>query len=105
MAFKAYKSYNFVDKDPVLDLVRAIVEDSHKTVKSVCEDSGVSTTTVYHWFNGKTRRPMFSTIAAVSRACGKDVRIGGTEVVSAAPEKKKRGRKRRSAALPLQAAA
>lgn len=94
MAFKAYKSYNFVDKDPVLDLVRVFVEDSHKKLAEVSRDSGVSNTTLYNWFGGKTRRPMFSTIAAVARSCGKDITLGGITVVTPDEVAARRGRKK-----------
>jgi DNA-binding phage protein len=80
MTFRPYKSYNFIDKDPVLDIVRTIVDDSHMKLKRVADSSGVAPTTLYNWFKGKTRRPQFATIAAVSRACGKEVTVGGIAV-------------------------
>jgi transcriptional regulator with XRE-family HTH domain len=65
---KIYKSYNFVDKDPVIDRLRGIV-GGYK-YREVSDMSGVSETTIYNWFNGKTRRPQYATVMAVIRAMG-----------------------------------
>lgn len=67
---KTYKSYSFIDKDPVIDSLRTIVSDSHKKYSTIKADSGVSTTTLHNWFHGKTRRPQFATVSAVAKACG-----------------------------------
>jgi DNA-binding phage protein len=40
------------------------------TINDVSESSGVTKTTLYNWFNGKTKRPQFATVAAVLIACG-----------------------------------
>jgi len=69
--FKPYKSYRFIEKDPIIDRVRTVVQDSGLTMKKIHEKSGVSTSTMSNWFNGGTRRPQFCTVEAVSRACGK----------------------------------
>ena len=69
--FIRYKSYNFVDKDPIIDLVRTARSDARKSVLQVHEASGVSATTLYNWEIGKTRRPMFATAFAVVIALGK----------------------------------
>ena len=68
--FIPYKSYLFRDKDPVIDQVRTAVEDSGMTFKEIHDASDVSTSTVYNWFYGNTRRPQFATVEAVARACG-----------------------------------
>lgn len=80
MPLKLYKSYNFVDKDPVIDLVRTTVEDSKLSYQKIHEDSGVSVTTLRNWFYKKTRRPQFCTVAAVVRACGEDMFVGSRRV-------------------------
>lgn len=69
-----YKTYNFKDKDPVIDEMRTALQDSGKSYQEVHEDSGVSATTLYNWFNGETRRPQFATIRAAARAMGYDYR-------------------------------
>jgi DNA-binding phage protein len=87
---KSYKSYVFRDKDPVIDRVRTAVEDSGQKYKSVSAGSGVSTTTLYSWFRGKTRRPQYATVMAVLRAVGKDLVIVDRSAV-------RRGSQRRAA--------
>lgn len=70
-----YKSYNFVDKDPVIDMVRTAIQLSNKSYKQIAEKGGPSVSTQYAWFDGKTRRPQFCTTAAALRASGGDVLI------------------------------
>lgn len=65
-----YRNYVFVDKDPVIDLARTAVADSKKSYAAIHEGSNVSTTTLYNWFHGKTRRPQFATVASVLLECG-----------------------------------
>jgi hypothetical protein len=72
---RVYKSYHFLDKDPVIDIVRTIVQDSGESYSAVSNMSDVSTTTLYNWFEGKTKRPQYCTVAAVVRALGGDFGI------------------------------
>lgn len=65
-----YRNYVFVDKDPIIDLARTAVADSGKSLQRIHEGSNVSTTTLYNWFHGKTRRPQFATVASVLLECG-----------------------------------
>jgi transcriptional regulator with XRE-family HTH domain len=65
-----YKSYSFVDKDPIIDEIRTVVEDSGFSYKQIEDESGVSWATLHAWFNGKTRRPQAATLNAVARALG-----------------------------------
>lgn len=67
---KLYKSYNFVDKDPVIDKMRTIIKREGATYREITKDSGVSYTTLHNWFDGKTRRPQYATVLAVVRAMG-----------------------------------
>lgn len=60
-----YKTYRFIDHDPVLDLVRTMVHAEKVTQVEINKRSSVSTATIGNWMNGKTRRPQFATIAAV----------------------------------------
>lgn len=89
-SLRVYKSYNFWEKDPVIDTIRTIVDNSHKKYAAISRESGVAAQTISNWFNGSTRRPQFATVAAVARACGQDITIGGKEVLpfGTAPEKK-----------------
>ena len=68
-ALRIYKSYNFVDKDPIIDYTRTRVFAQGGPSK-ISKASGVTATTLYNWYGGKTRRPQFATIAAVLLACG-----------------------------------
>lgn len=67
---KIYKSYSFTTKDPVVDQLRTMVKASKEGYTSISNKSGVSTTTLYNWFHGKTRRPQSASIEAVGRALG-----------------------------------
>jgi transcriptional regulator with XRE-family HTH domain len=63
----------FKDKDPIIDVMRTLAQDSHLPYEVISEKSGVSRATLYNWFHGATRRPQFCTIAAVAGALGKSV--------------------------------
>jgi len=65
-----YKSYNFTDKDPVIDKIRTIVQDSGESYADIAEHSGVSIATLYNWFEGDTKRPRYSSLEAVARSLG-----------------------------------
>lgn len=65
-----YKSYNFVDKDPVIDLMSGISQRNKISIPKIAADSGVSEATIRNWFFGKTKRPQFATVAAVMSAMG-----------------------------------
>lgn len=70
MAGFTYKSYNFVDKDPMIDQVRTIITDSTMTYKAIAEASGVTENTIRNWLDGATKRPQAATFNAVLRVCG-----------------------------------
>lgn len=65
-----YKSYSFTEKDPIIDEIRTMVGDSGASYKWIEDMSGVTQTTLYNWFGGKTRKPQAATINAVARALG-----------------------------------
>src|ERR1700759_1221808 len=69
---RLYRTYNYVDKNPVIDKVRTLVQDEGliKKLAIVHEISGVSTSTLDNWFNGTTRSPQHATIAAVITSLG-----------------------------------
>ena len=69
-ALKLYKSYNFVDKDPIIDLMRGMLNEQHMPYIKISALSGVSEGTLRNWFDGKTKRPQFATVAAVMGAMG-----------------------------------
>jgi hypothetical protein len=69
---RVYRTYNYVDKNPVIDKVRTLVNDEGliRKLKIVHEISGVATATLDNWFNGTTRNPQHGTIAAVITSLG-----------------------------------
>ena len=68
---RTYKSYNFVDKDPVIDALRTVKSDSGMGNTEIEENGGPKAGTLSNWFNGKVRRPQWCTIAAAAIAMGK----------------------------------
>ncbi len=73
MAFiQTYRTYRFIDKDPVIDEIRTLVKDEGLMGKLniVHQLSGVSTSTLENWFNGDTKSPQNRTICAVTSALG-----------------------------------
>lgn len=77
-----YRSYSFVDKDPIIDEVRAVVDQSGWSHKRVEHESGVTTVTLRAWFDGKTRRPQAATVNAVLRSLGYKLGVVPHTVVS-----------------------
>jgi hypothetical protein len=69
--FIVYKTYLFRDKDPNIDKLRTIVQQSGLSRQEIHELSGVAVGTMKGWFDGKTLRPRFCGMQAVGRACGK----------------------------------
>jgi transcriptional regulator with XRE-family HTH domain len=70
MASFTYKSYNFVDKDPIIDEIRTVYQDSGVNYKWIEDNSGVGAKTLSNWFSGKTKKPQAATINAVLRSLG-----------------------------------
>ena len=69
---RVYRTYNYIDKNPVIDKVRTLISDEGliKKLGIVHEISGVSTSTLDNWFNGTTKSPQHATIAAVITSLG-----------------------------------
>ena len=80
-----YKSYSFVDKDPIIDEVRTVFQDAGVTKQWIEENSGVTAQTLHHWFEGKTRKPQAATINAVLRALGHKLGVVPLEAKDQAP--------------------
>jgi len=64
------KSYNFTDKDPAVDYLRAPFEENSMTVNAFAISAGVAPSTVSNIFYGKTRKPQFATMVRIARAIG-----------------------------------
>jgi transcriptional regulator with XRE-family HTH domain len=69
-SLKLYTSYNFVDKDPIIDKMRAMVKREGLKYGEISGLSGVSSSTMHNWFEGKTKRPQYATVMAVVHALG-----------------------------------
>lgn len=71
-SIKVYRNYEFIDKDPVIDQVKDMIEKERLLKKPgiVHELSGVSRATLHNWFYGETRRPQYATVMAVATALG-----------------------------------
>ena len=67
-----YTTYNFTDHDPILDWVDMVKKDSQMSVSEIVAKSRVSGSTIRNWINRNTKRPQFSTVAAVAAAMGAD---------------------------------
>ena len=68
-ALNLAKSYNFVEKKPVIDEMRTLVD--HTEYRVVSDDTGVSRTTLRNWFSGKTISPRTLTVNKVLARYGK----------------------------------
>lgn len=66
----SYKSYNFIGKDPLIDEIRTVYQDSGVNYKWIEDESGVTSQTLKNWFGGVTRRPQAATANAVLRCLG-----------------------------------
>jgi predicted transcriptional regulator len=75
MAGFTYKSYSFIDKDPMIDQVRTVVQESLMTYKAISDASGVSAVTIRNWLDGATKKPQAATVNAVLRTCGHKLAI------------------------------
>lgn len=73
---KLYKSYMFKDKDPAIDELRTVIQQTHsgrlsgKTLTMVEHDDGPTAGCMRGWFFGKTKRPLSATLEAAGRAVG-----------------------------------
>lgn len=65
-----YRTYRFIDKDPIIDAVRTVVQDEHLKNNAVHQISGVATATLDNWFEGATKKPQNSTVCAVTTSLG-----------------------------------
>jgi hypothetical protein len=72
---KPYLTYRFIDKDPVIDVLRTAQQDANIKPGKIATASGVSPSTIHGWFYGKTRKPQFATVVAVARSIGAIDRI------------------------------
>ena len=70
---KIYKSYSFIDKDPIIDRLRTALKDSGMSYADVEREGGPTASCLGAWFDGNTKRPQFATAMAAARAMGYDL--------------------------------
>lgn len=86
--------YQFKDKDPIIDLLRTLIETRsqmegvtfRKVLVMIDEESNgeIKHATLYGWFNGPTMYPRYATVArlylAMRAYCRRPLSIGDKEV-------------------------
>jgi DNA-binding phage protein len=85
-----YKTYNFVDKDPVIDELRTIIQDTaalkgvseNRMWDTIADDIGMSRGTLWKWFVGDTCYPRHAGVKAVARALGRELKLVGSNVAT-----------------------
>lgn len=90
MRVNVYRTYQFKDKDPVIDQLRSILEENglSEKLKTVHELSGVSQSALHNWFKGGTRRPQYATVSAVSSSLGYETTFVRSRRVDVEAERK-----------------
>lgn len=68
--FLRYKAYPFVEKDPIIDVLRTVKSQAEMGDGEIHDAGGPAIATLRGWFGGKTRRPQFATVAAAASAMG-----------------------------------
>ena len=66
---KLNKSYNFTDKDQIIDELFTAAQNHNFNIAYMAEKSGVARSTLRKWRNGKTERPQAPTLSMVGRRC------------------------------------
>src|ERR1700751_4333106 len=64
------RNYNFITKDPEIDVFRTIYQKEHIKESDLAVLAGLSVSTVKNMFGGKTRRPQHATFAKMAGAMG-----------------------------------
>lgn len=73
MKIRKYHHYHFTGQDPIVAKIRHLVGNDRNT--DISKDSGVASSTLSNWWSGRTKRPKFSTCAAIIRSYGADLVI------------------------------
>ena len=69
---KIFRTYRFIDKDPVIDELRTLLQDEglFDQLAKVAVLANLSYSTVYSLFHGETRRPHNSTASSIGTCAG-----------------------------------
>jgi hypothetical protein len=82
----SYRTYNWKNKNPVIDKVRTILQDEGMYAKNkrsmLSALSGCSTSTYDGWFEGDTRDPRHTTVMATLSALGYEERFVKAETLN-----------------------
>jgi hypothetical protein len=101
---RTYRTYRFIDKDPVIDEVRTIVQDEGlmKRLGMAANLAGLSKVTLDNWFNGHTKRPQNASIMALVSSLGYERKFTRTQRLDFEEELKKAiaWKKKQDAARP-----
>lgn len=65
-----YSSYSFRHKDPIIDVVRTLLDDAGATSGYIEASGGPRKATLRSWFTGKTAKPQHASISAVLKLLG-----------------------------------
>ena len=57
--------YRFIDKDPVVDLIRTAFQRDGRTIKEIAPLANLATDTIRRLLYGDTRRPQHRTVAVL----------------------------------------
>lgn len=68
--FRIYRTYRFIDKDPIIDAMRSIRADGHLKTKDDAALAGLAAGTLAGWFDGDTRQPKNSSVTAYTSSHG-----------------------------------
>jgi hypothetical protein len=84
-----YSTYSFVDKDPIIDVLRTAIQDEaavrgmsfNLMCKMLAETAGCGPSTLHGWFAGKTRMPKFAVLNSIFVQLGCDLhKLAGKEL-------------------------
>jgi len=64
------RPYNFIDKDPIIDVIRTAIQDQGLSLDEVADLAEMSVGTLWSWFHGKTKKPQYASILNVCLALG-----------------------------------
>lgn len=64
------RSYNFIDKDPEIDVFRTMYQKQRVKESDLAVLAGLSLNTVKNMFGGQTRRPLHATFGKLAGAMG-----------------------------------
>lgn len=71
MKVNVYRNYRFLDKDPVIDAMRTVVQSELKLTNGRAHSiTGISASTFDNWFVGSVRRPQNATVSQAAAALG-----------------------------------